>query len=125
MEDVAAVDMMVQGFLYQVLGLITCQLCYPGEKLRRYKYADRRWETLNCYFISLDNVFSNVSQEKCGYLIPHKQQCIFKINKQTNINAPNESIPLPGVQEDKLHVQAGSEHKHVTMQFDFSHSARR
>jgi len=35
-EDVTAVDMMVQGFLDQVLGLITCQLCHPGEELIRF-----------------------------------------------------------------------------------------
>lgn len=35
-EDVTAVDVMVQSFLYQVLGFVTCQLCYPGEELRSY-----------------------------------------------------------------------------------------
>lgn len=33
-EDVTAVDVMVQSFLYQVLGLVTCQICHPGEELR-------------------------------------------------------------------------------------------
>lgn len=33
-EDVTAVDVVVQGFLYQVLGLVTCELGYPGEKLK-------------------------------------------------------------------------------------------
>lgn len=31
----------------------------------------------------------------------------------------------PGVQENKLHVQTGSEHEHVAVQFDFCDSARR
>lgn len=34
-EDVTAVDMVVQGFLDQILGLITCELRYPGEELKR------------------------------------------------------------------------------------------
>lgn len=31
---------------------------------------------------------------------------------------------VPGVEEDELHVQTGSEHKHVAVQFDLGHSAR-
>lgn len=32
---------------------------------------------------------------------------------------------VPGVKEDELHVQTGSEHEHITVQFDLSHSAGR
>lgn len=34
-EDVTAVDVVVQGFLDQILGLVTCELRYPGEELKR------------------------------------------------------------------------------------------
>ena len=31
MEDVTGVDVVVEGLLYQVLRLISCQLCHPGS----------------------------------------------------------------------------------------------
>lgn len=34
-EDVTAVNVMVQRFLNQVLGLITCKLCHPEEDVMR------------------------------------------------------------------------------------------
>lgn len=34
MEDVTAVDVVVQGFLDQVLGLVTRELRYPAEELK-------------------------------------------------------------------------------------------
>lgn len=34
-EDVTAVDVVVQGFLDQILGLVPCELRYPGDKLKR------------------------------------------------------------------------------------------
>lgn len=48
---------------------------------------------------------------------------------ESYFNTPNTNIyiyiyGIPGVQEDELHVQTGSEHEHVTVQFDLGHSAR-
>lgn len=34
-EDVTAMDVVVQGFLNQILGLVTRELRYPGEELKR------------------------------------------------------------------------------------------
>lgn len=30
-KGVTAMDVVVKGLLYQVLGLVTCQLCYPAR----------------------------------------------------------------------------------------------
>ena len=65
----------------------------------------------------MKNVFYGKHAHERNIGLERKHPLIKRLMQQT--------AGVPGVEEDELHVQTGSEHKHVAVQFDLSHSAGR
>lgn len=124
-EGVAAVNVVIQSLLNQVLRFVPCQLRHSAESnptgwARVAGLPPPRTATSELCPSSILRAPSVTSSTKW----------VDEGLSATELGRPparGDSGPdhPPGVQEDELHVQAGAEHEHVAVQFDLRDGAGR